>query len=439
MKQCSPAVGERWWFRPARSPEVPANHRGSPARNGFVQWAVCAGLVLLAGGRVLLRGESAGNSPGFQAAPGATLQFTLQPSNAFVLFPGVATFHVAAAGSIDGVPVVPSFQWRQLAPGATEWMDINGATGSNYTALFVDCTQSSTQLRCRAAIPGAEAISEPASVYVFADDLYPVRIFVQPQSQLVMASCQATFHVAAEGTVGFPPEGPYYQWFKDDLPIPGATNASYTTPPISDIDNGTQFHVVVSNVCGSASSSKAGLLVSRDVVPPRLVGAEVGPGLDRVTMSFAWGSAGCVGGLGLDQGRATDPYNYGLSGGASVASAEVSTNGRDVILRTSLLREGEFYVVTVNNVKDLSGNVVAPDSRALFVAGTRPPIPTRTARVTAVGRQAVIEWPTGGLLEAADALSGPWQTLTAASSPYLANAERDEFRPPRRFYRVRWP
>jgi len=73
----------------------------------------------------------------------------------------------------------------------------------------------------------------------------------------VTAGETATFTVVAAGT---PPLS--YRWMKDRSTILGATSSSYTTPPTTSADNGSQFTVVVSNIADSVTSSAATLTVN---------------------------------------------------------------------------------------------------------------------------------------------------------------------------------
>src|SRR5580692_5004846 len=67
-------------------------------------------------------------------------------------------------------------------------------------------------------------------------------ITAQPQSQTVAVGSSATFSVAATGTAPLS-----YQWQKNQVAIPGATLATYTTPATVSGDNGATFQVIVSN------------------------------------------------------------------------------------------------------------------------------------------------------------------------------------------------
>src|SRR3989442_9828746 len=80
---------------------------------------------------------------------------------------------------------------------------------------------------------------------------------MQTSRQSVRAVQTATFSVTATGTAPLS-----YQWQKAGVPISGATQASYITPPTTSADNGAQFTVVVSNSVGSQTSTAATLTVN---------------------------------------------------------------------------------------------------------------------------------------------------------------------------------
>ena len=98
----------------------------------------------------------------------------------------------------------------------------------------------------------------------------PPSINYQPQSQTVILYQQAAFGVIASGSRPF-----IYQWRKDRVPIPGATNDQILLahPKFSD---GGLYSVVVSNTQGSVTSADARLTVT----------SPKGGDLDY---SFAWG------------------------------------------------------------------------------------------------------------------------------------------------------
>ena len=82
----------------------------------------------------------------------------------------------------------------------------------------------------------------------------PVTIYSQPASQRVPLGRTATFSVNAGG---MPP--PSFQWTKNGEDISGATSDTYTTPPITEADDGATFQVRADNALTSATSSAATL------------------------------------------------------------------------------------------------------------------------------------------------------------------------------------
>lgn len=83
-----------------------------------------------------------------------------------------------------------------------------------------------------------------------------------PQSQTVPVGGTATFTVGASGAQ---PLG--YQWWRDGIPISGATGSSYTINGVQPSDNGASFACQVSNVYGSVNSNPALLMVNNNTPP----------------------------------------------------------------------------------------------------------------------------------------------------------------------------
>ena len=82
-------------------------------------------------------------------------------------------------------------------------------------------------------------------------------ISVDPSSQTKTVGESVTFSVKASGT-----EPLLYQWRKGGSDISGATGSSYTIPSVVTADAGS-YDVVVSNSCGSVTSSAATLMVNK--------------------------------------------------------------------------------------------------------------------------------------------------------------------------------
>ena len=83
-------------------------------------------------------------------------------------------------------------------------------------------------------------------------------ITTQPVATVVSQGRQATFTATASGAPDLA-----YQWRKNEVAIPGATDLSFTTPPLQPADSGSAYSVVVTNGQGSATSSSAKATVLR--------------------------------------------------------------------------------------------------------------------------------------------------------------------------------
>jgi hypothetical protein len=150
-----------------------------------------------------------------------------------------ATFSVTAAG------VGPiSYLWRKNGsniPGATSSSYTINPVGSGDVAGY-DCVITNT---CGSSTSNTAVLSLKA----------PVAITDDPDSQTLCEGGTVTFTVSASGT------GPLsYRWRKNGSNIAGATNSSYTINPVGSAHAGS-YDCVVTNACGSATSSSATLTV----------------------------------------------------------------------------------------------------------------------------------------------------------------------------------
>jgi hypothetical protein len=106
-----------------------------------------------------------------------------------------------------------------------------------------------------------------------------IPIIVQaPTNQTISAGSTGGFSVTASG---YP--APTYQWYKNGVNVPGATNAAFNIPNAAPANNGA-YSVVVSNAAGMAASSNATLTVPAQ--PAAII-----PSFANGMLNLAWPAA----------------------------------------------------------------------------------------------------------------------------------------------------
>ncbi|MCD6339450.1 MAG: Ig-like domain-containing protein [Verrucomicrobia bacterium] len=203
---------------------------------------------------------------------------------------------------------------------------------------------SADQLDCHAL---TDATQEPPSVAV------------QPQDATVNEGSSVEFSATFEGSAPMT-----FEWFENGVVIPGANSPFYTIDRVSFARNGATFKCVGTNPYGTAATEEATLTVVADTTPPTLDYATGSRSFTEVTAVFS---------EPLDPATAEDPANYALSGGVTVTGAALAapagTPGDNIVLlTTSEQTPGTTLTLTVNNVTDVAGNPVAPDTSLEFGA-----------------------------------------------------------------------
>jgi hypothetical protein len=147
---------------------------------------------------------------------------------------------VSTAVAYSGIPAV-----------GTAWTS-GGPIWSPYTGHFDMARLTTGSVRHS----GSGSFLVPTAQFVYDGDTPPVaRPFAQQTASV-------------GGTATFAPsynDAPTsYQWYKDGVPISGATSSSYTTPAATAADNGALFSVVAANGFGAGAAVSARLFV-RDI------------------------------------------------------------------------------------------------------------------------------------------------------------------------------
>lgn len=164
------------------------------------------------------------------------------------------------------------------------------------------------------------ARSATSWLYGWTPALSP-NIIGQPVSQSTSAGQTPSFSVSATGI-----PDPTYQWYKNGVAIPGATNATLAFTPVVRTNAGN-YSVIVSNASGTMTSSNASLTYTGNVAPvvgpSFIMGAVVGV---PVTVQI-------IGGKFSPTDADGDPLTITSVGGA--LNGTVTTDGTNVTYTAS--------------------------------------------------------------------------------------------------------
>ncbi len=102
------------------------------------------------------------------------------------------------------------------------------------------------------------------------------------------------------------------------------------------------------------SSSNHTNLVFTNEINPKLLSA-VTSSLTNVVLTFS---------KQMDPATANNASNYSITNGININQALISQDGTKITLSTSEHSSGQNYTVTVNNLKDISGNLIDPSANS---------------------------------------------------------------------------
>lgn len=224
-------------------------------------------------------GTTASNAVGLKVTLLSSLYsaptITQQPASQFVETGSTVNFTVAATGS-----PTPSYQWEKNG------VMLSGATNPTLTLTGVTSNDAGSY-RAFVKNLGGGATSATATLTVVAPaPLYVAPVITQqPVAQSVTAGDTVVFSVIATGS-----PAPSYQWEKNGVPLPWATQATLVMSAVTTNDIAS-YRVIVSNPGGSVASATVGLNVASPPVvstPPPFLFAEVQVAADgsRVGANF---------------------------------------------------------------------------------------------------------------------------------------------------------
>ncbi len=251
----------------------------------------------------------------------------LQPANLKICQGAAAKFEVQAESS---EPL--SYQW--LKDGA----NIPGATSDTYTipaAKLNDTGSYSVQV----ANNCSQIESEVSSLDIIARP----KILLQPANLMICQGAAATFHVEASSY-----EPIEYQWLKDGIEIPGATDDRYTID-LADIADVGSYSVLVANNCSQVESEAASLDI---IAMPDILAQPTSQSICQGTMvTFAV------------QAKSSEPLRYQwLKDGVNIPGAASDTY---TIPAANLSDMGSYSVQVSNNCSQVESEAAVLDIIAM--------------------------------------------------------------------------
>ena len=145
------------------------------------------------------------------------------------------------------------------------------------------------------------------------------------------------------------------QWLREATEITGATQ-SYYKFRVHNSDNGVNFYVRVNGTLYGPYT----LTVTPDGTAPTVTSATVSPN-NPTLVQLVFSEE-------VTAASATNKANYTIND-ATVQSATLQTDGRTVLLKTTVLAQGSLHVLTINNIQDMASpaNTIAPNTKINLV------------------------------------------------------------------------
>ncbi len=193
--------------------------------------------------------------------PAEPLQ-VVHPGHPKVGIGGQATFEAKITGGVAPYQI----QWQSLAVGATQWMDVPGATGTLHSVWASTFTQHGIRYRYRVLDnqPGTpNTLESPAGTL----NVLRLTIGYSPVSLSVVAGQPATFVVGP--AYGLPPYHYQWQWTENGVfvNIPEAPDHyGYSFTPRDATWSGKGFRCLVRDALGDQAASEVSIL---SVIVPR--------------------------------------------------------------------------------------------------------------------------------------------------------------------------
>ena len=298
------------------------------------------------------------------------------PVSVTVTAPQSAELRVLGANS----PSVVSYQWKKNGT------DIPGATAP-VLAFATTATADTGSYTVVATNTLGSTTSTAATLTVNAAPVAPA-ITAPPVAQTVNAGANVTFGVAATGTAPIT-----FQWKKNTVDLPGATQATLTLSGVQFADAGN-YSVVLTNPIGTTVSTPVALVVN--AAPPTIA---TPPAAQTVNAAANASLFVVVSG--------TAPFTYQWKkGGVDIPGA----TGSSLAFAPAALADTGSYTVVVTNAggsttsaaATLTVNAVGPTIASQPASQTVTAPATATFTVAANGTTPLAyQWRLGGVVNAA--------------------------------------
>ncbi|MGC8744821.1 MAG: PA14 domain-containing protein, partial [Verrucomicrobiia bacterium] len=202
-----------------------------------------------------------------------------------------------------------------------------------------------------------------------------LKIVQNPSNVTVDENGDAAFTALADSIE----KGVAYKWQKSVdngsswTDIPGATNTAVILKQVTAADSGSMYRcaatVLVHTGAGLIgdypvikTTQPATLTVISDTTPPRLLSATPQYDGSTIILTFSEYVSGAT---------ALNTANYQVAGGGPVTSVSFGADQKTVILKSSF-SANQPIIVIADNIKDLAGNTISPDSRSAQFTMTGP-------------------------------------------------------------------
>jgi len=313
--------------------------------------------------------------------------FDPAPQSATGLHGGTITL---TAGVVNLPPnVVRYWRWQKDGVPLSDGNGVAGATTSTLRLEPLTTAMSGTyELALQVSNPSLGPwISPPAQVSVTCP---PPTIGVEPLDEIAVEGAAVTFTVGATGCGTLS-----YQWRKNSIAIPGATQAMYTIPSIAPGDAGT-YQAQVSDGFGSVLSRVALLNV-----PP-------GPVFQSISTRFVSAQDAVFSWILLSPARCAVEYGGTAALGQTTALSPEGVTGEIVVSRGGRAR----FFYRLRAIDDLNQVAITPIRELVFPSGAP------RLSVVAVPPRSRIDWISPG-----DGIPVGIVVQNAASAPVFGRIE----------------